>query len=66
MDPQDSGSRPVRRFDIELEVSDLDPWIARVDGRWEHESPKTQPWGERTLRLRDPDGVMVTIYQKMP
>ena len=54
----------VGRFDIQFEVADLDSWNTRVDGRWPHSGPQVQPWGERTLRLRDPDGVLVTIYEK--
>ena len=61
----DASSAPVKRFDVQFDVSDLDQWIERIGDRWDHPGPKTQPWGERTLRLRDPDGVLVTIYQKM-
>jgi catechol 2,3-dioxygenase-like lactoylglutathione lyase family enzyme len=54
-----------RRFDLQIKVGDLDAWLERLESRWPHEEPKVQPWGERTVRMRDPDGLLVTIYQAL-
>jgi catechol 2,3-dioxygenase-like lactoylglutathione lyase family enzyme len=50
------------RFDLQIKVDDLDPWVDRLEGRWEFVGPKHHPWGERTIRLRDPDGIVITIF----
>jgi len=52
-------------FDIQISIPDLDTWLNGLDGRWEHTEPRTQPWGERTVRLRDPDGILITVYEVM-
>ncbi len=62
-DGEDAASD--HRFNLQIKVADLDAWLAHLDGRWEHDEPKTQPWGERTVRMRDPDGTLVTIYQEI-
>lgn len=64
----DPGMRdPVQvdKMEVQFGVEDLDPWLARLDGRWKHGEAKVQPWGERTVRLRDPDRVLITIYQSL-
>ena len=63
--PGSHDAGPVKRFDIQFEVADLEAWAARIGQGWEYQGPRTQPWGERTLRLRDPDGVLVTVYERM-
>jgi catechol 2,3-dioxygenase-like lactoylglutathione lyase family enzyme len=60
-----SPDEPVDRFDLQLRVPDLGSWIDRIDGRWDHSAVKEHPWGERTIRMRDPDGVLVTIYEEV-
>ena len=49
--------------DLEIGVPALDDWLARIDGKWQHGDPKVHPWGERTVRMRDPDGLLLTIYE---
>jgi catechol 2,3-dioxygenase-like lactoylglutathione lyase family enzyme len=51
-------------FDIQLSVTGLDDWVRQLGDRWDHEPIKQQPWGERTVRMRDPDGVIVTVYEE--
>jgi len=48
---------------IQIETDSVDLWVARLDGRWPMEGPIDRPWGQRYLRLRDPDGVMVALYE---
>lgn len=50
-------------FNVQFSVRDVDAWVGRVADQWEHTQPKDQPWGERTVRMRDPDGILVTVYQ---
>jgi catechol 2,3-dioxygenase-like lactoylglutathione lyase family enzyme len=64
-DPKMRQPVQVDKIDVQLAVADLEPWLERLDGRWDHGEPKVQPWGERTVRMRDPDGVLVTIYEKV-
>ena len=49
-------------FDLQIKVDDLDLWVERLEGVWDFIGPKHHPWGERTLRMRDPDGLLVTIF----
>jgi catechol 2,3-dioxygenase-like lactoylglutathione lyase family enzyme len=58
-----SNSPSGHGFDIQFAVPDVDAWLSSIDGSWKHGEAKTQPWGERTVRLRDPDGILVTVYQ---
>jgi lactoylglutathione lyase len=46
-----------------IEVDDADRCFALASerGLTVSEEPITQSWGQRTLRLRDPDGIVVTL-----
>ena len=57
----DEASSPDR-FDLQIKVDRLEPWTRRLEGRWDFTGPKQHPWGETTLRLRDPDGTLITIF----
>lgn len=49
---------------LEFEVEDVDAERARLDpivADWVLE-PTTQPWGNRSTLLRDPDGNLINIY----
>jgi len=49
---------------IEFEVDDVDVERARLDDQvpaWVQE-PTDQPWGNRSMLLRDPDGNLINIY----
>lgn len=48
---------------IQIETDSIDLWVARLAGRWPVEGPIDRPWGQRYLRLRDPDGIAVTLYE---
>jgi catechol 2,3-dioxygenase-like lactoylglutathione lyase family enzyme len=49
---------------IELEVADVDAEYARLRGLQVDviQEPRTQPWGQRTCYVRDPDGNVLTVY----
>jgi predicted enzyme related to lactoylglutathione lyase len=61
MDGAGSGS-----FTIEFEVDDVDARHEQLLGSGTRilKPPTTQPWGRRSLWLRDPDGNIVNLYQQ--
>ncbi|QXQ06185.1 VOC family protein [Sphingosinicellaceae bacterium] len=49
---------------LEFEVDDVDAEYSRLQGvvgDWVMD-PTTQPWGNRSMLLRDPDGNLINIY----
>lgn len=49
---------------LEFEVDDVDAERARLTEQvtdWVQE-PTTQPWGNRSMLLRDPDGNLINLY----
>lgn len=52
---------------IELAVADVDAEYARLQGLQVDvvQELRTQPWGYRTLYVRDPDGNVLTLYTAM-
>jgi len=52
---------------LEFEVSDVDAEYARLRDSvrdWV-KTPSTQPWGNRSIYLRDPDGNLVNLYTRV-
>ena len=49
---------------IELAVADVDQEYARLTGLQVDviQELRTQPWGQRTFYVRDPDGNVLTLY----
>jgi catechol 2,3-dioxygenase-like lactoylglutathione lyase family enzyme len=56
-------SGPVR---FALQVPDLSAAVKRLQdhGATLVHGPITAPWGDRTARFADPDGMQITLYQK--
>jgi uncharacterized glyoxalase superfamily protein PhnB len=55
-----------RSIILDFEVDDVDLERTRLDGivsDWILE-PKTQPWGNRTMMFRDPDGNPVDVFSR--
>ncbi len=52
------------KIDLQLKTGTLDAWIERVKGQWPFNGPKTLPWGQRWIQLRDPDNLLVAIYEE--
>ncbi len=53
-----------RSMILEFEVADVDAERSRLDtliDRWELE-PTSQPWGNRSMLFRDPDGNLINFY----
>jgi catechol 2,3-dioxygenase-like lactoylglutathione lyase family enzyme len=55
-------SGPVR---FALQVPDLEAATARLlaNGATLVHPPVTTPWGDRNVRLQDPDGMQITLFQ---
>jgi uncharacterized glyoxalase superfamily protein PhnB len=53
---------------LEFEVGDVDAVYPRLRalGVPVVKAPTTQPWGRRSVWLRDPDGNIVNLYQPVP
>jgi len=53
-------------FTLEFRVSDVDARHARLAAQGVEilKPPTTQPWGRRSVWLRDPDGNIVNLYQE--
>lgn len=60
-------SRPLAddKIDLQLRTSSLDYWTERLAGRWPYVGPETLPWGQRWIKLRDPDRLLVAIYEEL-
>lgn len=54
---------PVDKIDVQLGAGCLDAWVRRLHGAWPFEGPERLPWGQRWVRLRDPDGILVALYE---
>jgi catechol 2,3-dioxygenase-like lactoylglutathione lyase family enzyme len=51
------------KIEIRLQTHDLEAWVSRLRGHWPFEGPFELPWGHRAITLRDPDGVLVVLYE---
>ena len=52
------------KLDLQLQTASVDDWAARLRGRWPFEGPEDLPWGQRWIKLRDPDGLLIAIYNE--
>ena len=52
------------KIDIQLETESLASWVRRLEGVWAFEGPEDLPWGQRWIRLRDPDRLLIAIYER--
>jgi catechol 2,3-dioxygenase-like lactoylglutathione lyase family enzyme len=51
------------KVDLQLGAGSLDAWTGRLSGLWPFEGPFQLPWGQRWITVRDPDGLLVSIYE---
>ena len=63
---QDSFARPLDsdKIDLQLHTASVDKWMERLRDVWEFEGPEDLPWGHRWIRLRDPDRLLIAIFQE--
>ena len=52
------------KIDLQLKTSSLEAWIQELDGKWAFEGPRKLPWGQHWIKLRDPDHLLVAIYEE--
>ena len=60
-------SRPMEsdKIDLQLQTSSLDDWLERLADRWPFDGPQTMPWGHRWIKFRDPDNLLIAIYEDL-
>ncbi len=52
------------KIDIQLKCSSLDEWINKLTGKVDLEGPEETPWGRRLIKFRDPDNLLIAIYEE--
>lgn len=62
--PAFSASLASDKIDIQLKTDSVDGWVDRLSGTWPFEGPVTLPWGQRWIKLRDPDNLLIAIYEE--
>jgi len=65
IDQVEVGRRVSGRVRFALRVPDLDAAVERLTshGATLVHGPVETPWGDRTARFEDPDGMQITLYQ---
>lgn len=65
IDGLEAGKRVSGQVRFALQVSDLDAAMKRLleNGATLVHPPVVTPWGDRNVRLQDPDGMQVTLFQ---
>lgn len=53
------------KIDIQLGTDRLDEWADWLTGRWPFHGPETTSWGQRWIQVRDPDGLLIALYEGM-
>ena len=68
MAPGSMAQAGVGRYTLEIEVDDVDAEFDRLNklGCIVLKPPTTQPWGRRSVWVRDPDGNIVNFYANVP
>jgi catechol 2,3-dioxygenase-like lactoylglutathione lyase family enzyme len=65
VDELEAGTRLSGRIRFALQVPDLDAAMKRLlaNGATLVHAPVVTPWGDYNVRLQDPDGLQVTLFQ---
>jgi methylmalonyl-CoA/ethylmalonyl-CoA epimerase len=65
VDQIEVGRRVSGKIRFALQVLDLEAAMARLisHGATLVHTPVDTPWGDRTVRFQDPDGMQITLYQ---
>jgi uncharacterized glyoxalase superfamily protein PhnB len=68
MAPGSMAQAGVGRYTLEIEVDDVDAEFDRLStlGCVIVKPPTTQPWGRRSVWVRDPDGNILNFYASVP
>ncbi|HVE76071.1 MAG TPA: VOC family protein [Actinomycetota bacterium] len=62
-DPSFSEAVHTDKIDLQLRADSVDAWIEALEGQWPFDGPDELPWGQRWIRLKDPDGMQIAIYE---
>jgi methylmalonyl-CoA/ethylmalonyl-CoA epimerase len=65
IDRIEAGRRVSGRIRFALQVPDLESALKRLlaNGASRVHAPVVTPWGDRNVRVQDPDGMQVTLFQ---
>ena len=64
--PEGQADAAAAEVILDLEVADVDAEYCRIDAlgvTWVM-GPTTQPWGNRSMILRDPAGVLINVFSR--
>jgi catechol 2,3-dioxygenase-like lactoylglutathione lyase family enzyme len=64
---QEAFTRPMEndKVDLQLRTDSLDRWIVRLSGVWPFTGPEVLSWGQRWIKLRDPDNLLIALYEEV-
>lgn len=65
-DPAFSAPSMTDKIDVQLRTDSVDEWLAVLKNSWSFSGPEDTPWGQRWIKLRDPDNVLIAIYEDLP
>lgn len=65
---EDSEYLSPRGVSMTIQVTDVDAFyqLARQRGLTIVDPPADYPWGQRILRVSDPDGIIISLYTPIP
>ena len=58
-----SSAVQTDKVDLQLRTMSVDAWVEQLKGVWPFNGPEQLPWGQRWITLRDPDGLLIAIYE---
>jgi len=64
---QETFSRPLEndKIDLQLRTDSLDRWIVRLSGKVPFTGTDILSWGQRWIKLRDPDNLLIAIFEDL-
>jgi catechol 2,3-dioxygenase-like lactoylglutathione lyase family enzyme len=54
---------PNDKIDLQLRADSVAGWMERLQGQWPFTGPELLPWGHRWIQLRDPDGLLIALWE---
>ena len=63
-DPRFVSDVASDKVDVQLRTESVESWVAHLGGSWPFDGPEDLPWGHRWITLRDPDGLLIAIYEE--
>jgi catechol 2,3-dioxygenase-like lactoylglutathione lyase family enzyme len=53
------------KIDLQLKTDSVDRWVVQLSGKWPFSGPEILPWGQRWIKMRDPDNLLIAIYEDL-